>query len=44
MRAINIFVEVVANEDSFNLKLLGEVVYGGELDDVFMRDSDDGER
>ena len=25
MRAINIFVEVIANEDSFNLKLLGEV-------------------
>ena len=26
VRAIDKFVEVVANEDSFNLKLLGEVV------------------
>ena len=44
MRAINIFVEVIANEDSFNLKLPGEVVCGGEFDDVFMRDGDEGER
>ena len=36
MRAINLFVEVVANEDSFNLKLPREVVCGGEFDDVLM--------
>ena len=44
MRAINIFVEVVAYENSFNLKLPGEVVCGGEFDDVLMRDGDEGER
>ena len=36
MRAINIFVKVVPNEDSFNMKHVGEVVYGGEFDDVLM--------
>ena len=36
MRAINILVEVVANEDSFNLKLPGEIVCRGEFDDVLM--------
>ena len=36
MRVINIFVEVVANEDSFNLKLLGKVFCGGKFDDVLM--------
>ena len=36
MRAINILVEVVSNEDSFNLKLLREIVCGGEFDDVLM--------
>ena len=40
MRAINIFVEVVANEDSFILKLQREVVCGGEFDDVLMGDGD----
>ena len=44
MRAINIFVEVSANEDSFNLKLLGEVICGGEFDDVLMGDGDEGGR
>ena len=44
MRAINIFVDVVANEDSFNMKLLGEVVCGREFDDVLIRDGDEGER
>ena len=44
IRAINIFVEVLANEDSFNLKLLGEVVCGGEFDDVLMGDGDEGGR
>ena len=36
MRAINIFVEVVANEDSFNLKLPEKVFCGGKFDDVLM--------
>ena len=44
MRTINIFIEVIANEDSFNLELLLEVVCGGEFDDVLMRDGDEGER
>ena len=44
MRAINIFVEVVANEDSFILKLPREVVCGGEFDDVLMGDGDKGGR
>ena len=44
MRAINIFVQVVAIKDRFNLKVPGEVVCGGEFDDVLMRDSDEGER
>ena len=44
MRAITIFVEVVAIEDSFNMKLPGDVVCGGEFDDVLMRDCDEGER
>ena len=44
MRAIDIFVDVVANEDSFNMKLLGEVVCGREFDDVLIRDGDEGER
>ena len=44
MRAINIFVEVIANEDSFLLKLPIEVVCGGEFDDVLMGDGDEGER
>ena len=43
MRAINIFVEFVANEDRLNLKLPEEVVCGGEFDDVLMRDGDEGE-
>ena len=44
MRAINVFVEVIANEDSFNLKLSEHVVYEGEFDDVLMGDGDDGAR
>ena len=44
MRAINIFVEVIANEDSINLKLPREVVFRGEFDDVLMQDGDEGER
>ena len=44
MRAINIFIEVVPNEDSFNMKLLGDVVSGGDFDDVLMLDGDEGER
>ena len=43
MRPINIFIEVVANKDNFNMKLQGEVVCGGEFDDVLMRDGDEGE-
>ena len=41
MRAINIFVEVVANEDSFNLNLPREVACGGEFDDVLIGDGDE---
>ena len=44
MRAINKFVNVVANEDSFNPKLLGEIVCGGEFDDVLMGYCDEGRR
>ena len=36
MRDINIFIEVVANGDSFNIKLPGEIVCRGEFDDVLM--------
>ena len=44
MRVIYIFLEVATNEDSFTLKFSGEVVCGGEFDDVLMRDGDEGER
>ena len=44
MRVIDIFAKLVANENSFYLKLLGEVVCGGEFDDVLMRDTDEDER
>ena len=44
MRAINIFLEVIANEDSFNLKLPGEVVGESVFDDVLMGDGDEGRR
>ena len=38
------FVEVVGNEDNFNMKLLGEVVWGGEFDDVLIGEGDEGGR
>ena len=44
MRVINTFVEVIANKDSFNMKLPREIVCGGEFDDILIRDGDKGER
>ena len=44
MKGINIFVEVITNEDSFNLKLPGKLVCGGKFDDVLMRDGAEGEK
>ena len=40
----NMFVEIVGNEDNFNMKLLGEVVWGGEFDDVLIGEGDEGGR
>ena len=42
MRAFNIFLVVIANENSFNLKLLGEVVGESEFDDVLIEDGNEG--
>ena len=42
MRAMDMFIEVIANEDSFNMKLPREVVCGGEFDDVLMGEGDEG--
>ena len=44
VRAIDKSMEVVANKDSFNLKLLREVVCGFEFDNVLMGYVDEGEK